>query len=42
MSPANKHQISSTQKKKKRLNHDHYKMLIFNTALKGVQGGDKK
>ena len=25
-----------------RLNHDYYKMLTFNTPLKGVQGGDKK
>ena len=24
-----------------RLKHDHYKMLTFNTSLKGVQGGDK-
>ena len=24
------------------LNHDHYKMLTFNTFLKGVQGGHKK
>ena len=25
-----------------RLNHDHYKMLTFNTPLKGVQDGVKK
>ena len=25
-----------------RLNHDYYKMLTFNTPLKGLQGGDKK
>ena len=25
-----------------RLNHDHYKMLTFNTTLRGVQGGEEK
>ena len=25
-----------------KIKYDHYKMLTFNTLLKGVQGGDKK
>ena len=34
--------LESYQLPLQRSNHDHYKMLTFNTPLKGVQGGDKK
>ena len=35
-------EVAPCQLPLQRVNHYHYKMLTFNTPLKGIQGGNKK